>query len=180
MAQSEICLGCKTSPCAYPIRFLDFRRFAYRWFDPNRYYEEPWSRRILTRYKELEDVLFQFPNMPPPTQWLSKHNAFMVVFDSMRTEGMVNPLIVKPMAFRGVRAPEDRALFERHTPTPDHVVTIGNQRFAVLRMFWEFGWLKSPMVGCRVSKPNDKNDDRAQAIFAHPYKIKKGDRWVNP
>jgi len=152
---------------------------VYRWFLPN-YYKAGWARQILVRYAELEGVVEHWPMSRPDRVWLAKHRSAMSLFDSMRAEGMINPLIIKPAGFPTVSDTTDARIFHRHVEVPDLAVIIGNQRLFVLRMFYEFGWLKSPFVSCRMALPDDPPTDRCTPTLKHPYLVKKGGRWVNP
>ena len=173
---AQWCDRCKKAPCDYLIQWFHVDRLRYRWEHP-RYLTGPQAADhadTVRRYLEKEDLLVYWPNIPPNippyfmnhTQqnreaawrmWQRKENTFMAVFDSIRTSGLQHPLVVKQLEYGPDWDAETGLLY----------AVTGNQRVCFLRIAKAKGWLKSPLVGCRVALADDIWDDRCRPALIH-------------
>ena len=169
------CDRCKKAPCDYPIQFLDVSRMRYRWEHPQ-YLGGPQAPNHadhVRRFVEKEDLLAHWPDIPPnlppyymqhgPNReaawrmWCRKNNTFMELFESIRTIGLQHPLIIKQHEYGPGWDDQTGLLY----------AVVGNQRLCFLRIAQGKGWLKSPMVGCRVALHDDIWEDRCRPALIH-------------
>ncbi len=169
------CDQCKKALCDYPIQWLSVDRMRYRWEHP-RYLTSPQAdahSKIVRQYWEKERLLEHWPDIPPDVppyymqhgpnreaawrMWQRKERTFMALFDSVRTSGLQHPLMIKQHNYGPDWDAETGLLY----------TVVGNQRLCFLRIAQAKGWLKSPMVGCRVATNDDVWDDRCRPALIH-------------
>lgn len=132
----------------YPIVPIELNRLDWKWvgiwkpgFDPN-------LNRNVRLYEAYKTNLIN-------PEWIPKHPQdvrIKEIFESIKSEGMHNPLIV------GQYIPER------------YCVIVGNQRLAILRALNELGLLQSTIVKCAI-EPDKKfwDTDWPPARKSHGY-----------
>lgn len=120
----------------YPIIPIELNRLDWKWFGIWKPGFDPNLNRNVRLYEAYKINL-----MNP--EWVPKHPKdikIKEIFESIKSVGMINPLIV------GQYHPER------------YCVIVGNQRLAILRALNELGQLQSTIVNC-VIEPDKKQWD---------------------
>ena len=132
----------------YPIISIELNSLDYKWFG---IWKPGFDANLNINVRR--HVMYQ--NLLADPEWVPrrpKDIQIKKIFESIKSEGVINPLIVG------------------HYKPDRYCVIVGNQRLAILRALNELGLLESTIVKC-VVEPDKKfwDTDKPPARKAHGY-----------
>lgn len=133
----------------YPIVYLPLAQLEWKWYWPPLRTK---SMDLEESYNIKKHILMKQCLMNPNWRPRNKKSELLLrIFESIKSDGLINPLIVG--AYRD-----------------KYIVIVGNQRLSCLKALNELGILKSNQIMCR-EEPDQKywDTDWPKVRLAHPY-----------